>query len=254
MLGAGAGGVAVAARLAKNGFRVTVLEKNASVGGRCSTLHQDGYVRFFNRPEVRFKELTRSQRFDQGPSLLLMPEFFREVFRDLGTTMDQEGIQLRKCEPNYRIWFSDHQSLDMSSAIVQMKREVERFEGVEGFERFLGFLGESGRHYRLACQHALRARFDSVFNMLRPKLLRSLWNLHPFESMYGRASRYFRSEKLRRAFTFASMYLGMSPYDALGTYSLLQYTEFAHGIWYPVGGFQSVCVIFRTSIASTDRS
>jgi len=34
--------------------------------------------------------------------------------------------------------------------------------------------------------------------------------------------------------------MGMSPFDAPGTYSLLQYTELAEGIWYPVGGFHSV--------------
>jgi phytoene desaturase len=32
------------------------------------------------------------------------------------------------------------------------------------------------------------------------------------------------------------MYLGLSPYDAPATYSLLQYTELAEGVWYPKGG------------------
>ena len=45
---------------------------------------------------------------------------------------------------------------------------------------------------------------------------------------------------MRRVFTFASMYMGMSPFDAPGTYSLLQYTELAEGIWYPRGGFHKV--------------
>ena len=43
--GAGAGGVAIAARLAKAGFEVTVFEKNHFTGGRCSLLHHEGYVR-----------------------------------------------------------------------------------------------------------------------------------------------------------------------------------------------------------------
>jgi hypothetical protein len=42
--GAGAGGVATAARLAKAGFKVTVLEKNDFTGGRCSLLHHEGWV------------------------------------------------------------------------------------------------------------------------------------------------------------------------------------------------------------------
>lgn len=34
--------------------------------------------------------------------------------------------------------------------------------------------------------------------------------------------------------------MGMSPFDAPGTYSLLQYTELAEGIWYPKGGFHRI--------------
>lgn len=42
--GAGVGGVSSAARLAKAGFKVTVVEKNDFVGGRCSLLHHEGYI------------------------------------------------------------------------------------------------------------------------------------------------------------------------------------------------------------------
>lgn len=44
VVGAGVGGVATAARLAKAGFKVTVYEKNDFTGGRCSLIHHDGYV------------------------------------------------------------------------------------------------------------------------------------------------------------------------------------------------------------------
>jgi phytoene desaturase (3,4-didehydrolycopene-forming) len=45
IVGAGAGGVAAAARLAAAGLQVTVIEKNDYTGGRCSLIHRDGYVR-----------------------------------------------------------------------------------------------------------------------------------------------------------------------------------------------------------------
>ena len=36
------------------------------------------------------------------------------------------------------------------------------------------------------------------------------------------------------------MYLGPSPFDAPATYSLVQYTELADGVWLPVGGIYRV--------------
>lgn len=72
--GAGVGGVASAARLAKAGFEVTLLEKNSFTGGRCSLIF-DG----------------EGHRFDQGPSLLLLPKLFMETFHELDTSLEAEG-------------------------------------------------------------------------------------------------------------------------------------------------------------------
>ncbi|KAJ5272571.1 Phytoene desaturase [Penicillium angulare] len=138
------------------------------------------------------------------------------------------------------IWFSDHDHLDLSTDISKMKPQIERLEGKDGLQKLFGFLKESGQHYDLSMKHVLSKDFPSILSMLRPEMLISLLSLHPFESMYGRIKRYFESDQLRRAFTFASMYLGMNPFEAPGTYSLLQYTELAHGILYPEGGFVKV--------------
>ena len=145
-----------------------------------------------------------------------------------------------KCEPNYNLWFGDGASFELSTDISRMKTEIEKWEGKDGFERYLGFLQEAHRHYELSVTHVLRRNFTSLLSMARPSFLRHLLELHPFESIYSRASKYFYTERLRRVFTFGSMYMGMSPFDAPGTYSLLQYTELAEGIWYPKGGFHKV--------------
>ena len=242
IVGAGAGGVATAARLAAAGCKVTVLEKNDFSGGRCSLIHRDGFVRLsptsWNHKAIR--ELTAQQRFDQGPSLLLLPRLFHETFRDLGTSLEAEGVNLVKCEPNYNIHFHDDTHFQMSTDLSIMKKEIERFEGKDGFERYLGFLSESHRHYEVSVTFVLKRNFYSLLSMLRLDFLWYLLDLHPFESIFFRASKYFWTDRLRRVFTFASMYMGMSPYDAPGTYSLLQYTELAEGIWYPIGGFWKV--------------
>ncbi|KAK4940414.1 ATP-binding cassette transporter CGR1, partial [Elasticomyces elasticus] len=222
VVGAGVGGVSTAARLAKAGFKVTVLEKNDFTGGRCSLIHKDGY------------------RFDQGPSLLLLPQLFHDTFRDLDTSLSAEGVELRKCEPNYNLWFGDGEKFTLSSDLSVMKSEVEKWEGKDGFERYLSFLQESHRHYEISVREVLRKNFTGLGGMLRWSFLKSLFELHPFESIWSRASEYFWTERLRRVFTFGSMYMGMSPFDAPGTYSLLQYTELAEGIWYPIGGFHRI--------------
>lgn len=181
-----------------------------------------------------------AKRFDQGPSLLLLPEFFKRTFTELGTTLEDEGVHLLKCTPNYNIWFGDGGSFTLSTDLAVMKAEIERYEGKDGYARYLAFLRESHAHYELSVTHVLLQNFTSLASMLRISFLRHLLALHPFESIYGRASKYFWTERLRRVFTFGSMYMGMSPFDAPGTYSLLQYTELAEGIWYPVGGFHKV--------------
>lgn len=184
-----------------------------------------------------------TQRFDQGPSLLLLPGLFEEAFADLDTTMDTEGVPLRKCEPNYNVWFGDGELFRMSTDVAMMKREIEKWEGKDGFARYLAFLQEAHTHYEASVVHVLKKNFLSFAAMVRPSFLLYLRALHPFESIWSRASKYFWSERMRRAFTFASMYMGMSPFDAPGTYSLLQYTELAEGIWYPEGGFHKVRLV-----------
>ena len=145
-----------------------------------------------------------------------------------------------KCEPNYNIWFNDGEMFELSTDNARMKKEVEKWEGKDGFSRYLDFLREAHVHYEVSVTEVLRKNFTSLLSMARPSFLWQLFALHPFESIYSRASEYFWTERLRRVFTFGSMYMGMSPFDAPGTYSLLQYTELAEGIWYPKGGFHRV--------------
>jgi phytoene desaturase (3,4-didehydrolycopene-forming) len=172
--------------------------------------------------------------------LLLLPKLFQETFHDLSTSLPAEGVELLKCEPNYHLWFGDGESFEFSSDTAVMKREIEKWEGKEGFQRYLAWLSEAHAHYEISVTEVLHKNFGSILSFFDRNLLRNLRELHAFESIYSRASRYFYTERLRRAFTFGSMYMGMSPFDAPGTYSLLQYTELAEGIWYPVGGFHAV--------------
>ncbi|KAB5560125.1 hypothetical protein GE09DRAFT_79569 [Coniochaeta sp. 2T2.1] len=223
VIGAGAGGIAAAARLAKAGLDVTVLEKNDFAGGRCSLMHTaDGY------------------RFDQGPSLLLLPNLFRETFHELDSSLESAGVELLRCPTNYDIFFADGERFRSTPDEAVMKREIERWEGKDGFQRYLAWKAEAHDHYEISLARVLRRNFTSIWQMAGPKFVWHGVRLHPLESIWSRTTRYFWTERLRRVFTFATMYMGMSPFEAPSTYSLLQYTELAEGIWYPKGGFQTI--------------
>ncbi|KAI1091955.1 phytoene dehydrogenase [Rostrohypoxylon terebratum] len=222
VIGAGAGGIATAARLAKAGFAVTVLEKNSFTGGRCSLIHESGY------------------RFDQGPSLLLLPKLFHETFEDLDTSLPGEGVELLRCPTNYAVWFADGDKFELTPDLARMKTQIERYEGKDGFKRYLAWLRESHDHYELSVSEVLHRNFTSFWDLTAPRFVWTGLKIHPLHSIWGRASKYFWTERLRRVFTFATMYMGMSPFEAPATYSLLQYSELTEGIWYPRGGFQTV--------------
>jgi phytoene desaturase len=51
---------------------------------------------------------------------------------------------------------------------------------------------------------------------------------------------YFDEPRLKAAFTFQDVYMGLSPYEAPATFSMMSYTELAHGVWYPQGGMYKV--------------
>ncbi|ORY35350.1 hypothetical protein BCR39DRAFT_508926 [Naematelia encephala] len=220
-IGAGVGGVSTAARLAHAGFDVEVYEKNEFSGGRCSLIHHDGY------------------RFDQGPSLLLLRPLFDQIYRDLGTDLE-DHLELLQCNPNYVIHYHDGEKVILSSDRAQLGREVEKWDGQGGAERLEGFLSEASIHGALSYTLVLSKTFPNLLALLRPSFIWNVIKLHPFGSLYGRCARYFKTERMRRAFSFGSMYLGSSPFDSPGTYTLLQWTETCEGIWYPRGGFHKV--------------
>jgi phytoene desaturase len=57
---------------------------------------------------------------------------------------------------------------------------------------------------------------------------------------YRSMSTYFDDPRLKAAFTFQDVYMGLSPFEAPATFSLMPYTELAHGVFYPKGGMYSI--------------
>jgi len=220
VIGAGLGGIAAAARLARNGYQVTVLEKNSMPGGRCGRLVRNGH------------------RFDTGPTLFLMPEVFAETYTALGARME-DHLDLRRIDPTYRVRFEDGLEIALSSDLTAMQQQLEAIEP-GSFHGLLRYLAEGHTHYRLALDRFVGRNFDSLLDYFSPRNLPLLFQLKALAKHYRNAGRYFDDPHLKAAFTFQNMYLGLSPYDAPATYSLLQYAELARGVWFPIGGLYRV--------------
>ena len=216
VIGAGIGGIATAARLAKNGYEVTVLEKEATPGGRCNQIVRDGH------------------RFDIGPTLFLMPEIWEETFASLGEKMS-DHLELTRIDPTYKVHFEDGLQLQLTSDIGKMQTQLEKVEKT-AFTGFLSYIAEGGKHYKVSLEKFVGRNFYNIFEYFSLGNLPLLFQLKALQKHYDNTSRFFKDERLKAAFTFQNMYLGLSPYDAPATYSLLQYTELAEGVWYPKGG------------------
>ncbi len=220
IIGAGLGGIALAARLARRGYRVTVLEKNAAPGGRCSQLVRDGH------------------RFDIGATLFLMPQVFAETYAALGERM-QDHLDLRRIDPTYRLHFNDESQLALTGDLPAMQDQLEAISP-GSFDGLLRYLGEGSLHYHESLDHFCGRNFYNLAEFLSPQNVLRVLRIKGFTKHYANIGRYFSHPRLKAAFTFQNMYLGLSPYDAPATYSLLQYTELADGVWFPMGGIYRV--------------
>src|SRR5512134_3246883 len=216
VIGAGIGGIANAARLAKNGYKVIVLEKEATPGGRANQIVRDGH------------------RFDIGPTLFLMPEIWEETFAALGEEMN-EHLELKRIDPTYKVHFDDGLQLELTSDLGKMQTQLEKVDRT-AFTGFLNYIAEGSKHYKMSVEKFVGRNFYNLFEYFSLKNLPLLFQLKALKKHYANTSRFFKDERLKATFTFQNMYLGLSPYDAPATYSLLQYTELAEGVWYPKGG------------------
>lgn len=220
IIGAGVGGIATAAHLARRGLRVTVLEKNPQPGGRCDRFSRDGH------------------HFDAGPTLFVMPLIYEAEFAALGVRMN-EVLDLQRVDPTYRLVFDNGSQLALTSDLRAMREQLESFQP-GSFDGFLRYLEEGHRHYELAVPGLVNRNFRSAAEFFNPANLPLLYRIKPLEPHYAHMSAYFDDPRLKAAFTFQDVYMGLSPFEAPSTFSMMSYTELAHGAWYPRGGMYSV--------------
>ncbi|WP_295702743.1 phytoene desaturase family protein [Lapillicoccus sp.] len=223
VIGGGFAGLACAALLAREGYEVELLEKNASPGGRAGSWSQDGF------------------RFDTGPSWYLMPEVFDHFFRLLGTTTEDQ-LDLVRLDPAYRVFFQDgSEPVDVRS---DPAAAIALFEGIEpgAGKRLETYLASAREVYDLAVQRFLYTTYQSLLPLLRPDVLRNAVRLSRLliEPMDRFIARSFTDNHLAQILGYPAVFLGTSPDRAPSMYHLMSHLDLADGVLYPQGGITRV--------------
>ncbi|WP_054942313.1 phytoene desaturase family protein [Paenibacillus ihuae] len=218
VVGAGPGGLAAAMLLAAEGYEVEVYEKQKVVGGRSGELRLGEY------------------RFDRGATFLMMPHLLEELFASAGRSL-HSYVSLQELDPLYSLHFGDT-VFRPSTNQDQTAEEIERlFPGNgAGYRRFMA--DEDDKFGRV--MPLLQRPFESPRDYVKKDVLHALPKLHATDTVYNRLSRYFDDERLRYAFTFQAKYLGMSPWECPGTFTILSYLEHRYGLYHPIGGINRV--------------
>ena len=113
IIGAGLGGLSTALELRRRGYEVLVLERHSAVGGKAR-----------ERTELGF-------RWDRGPSIVVMPWVYRELFAASG--LDPEAyLPLVRLDPAFRIILSDGRPLSIPADQAGLADAFAEIDPVDG--------------------------------------------------------------------------------------------------------------------------
>ncbi|MBM01173.1 MAG: hypothetical protein CL762_00415 [Chloroflexi bacterium] len=215
IIGAGLGGICTALRLSKIGYKVSIIEKNESLGGKITSFSSKGY------------------KFDQGPSLITLPDYFDEFFKDIGENIN-EHIELIKLNPMCRYFFDDGNKVDYFSSLDLMKKELDKVG--EDFQNFYNFLSIGAKIYELSDKTFLNFPMGRVPKNIKIGDLIKFPYLRTLMSYKSLVNKTFSSPKIKQIFERYPTYVGSSPENTPGMLFVIPYIEYAFGSWYIKGG------------------
>ncbi|MEO1537549.1 MAG: phytoene desaturase [Pseudomonadota bacterium] len=218
VVGAGLGGLAAAMRLGAKGYRVTVLDRLDGPGGRGSAIVRDGY------------------RFDLGPTIVTVPQVFRELWAACGRDFDADVV-LRALDPFYEIRWPDGSSFKAHQDVERMRAEVARLspEDVAGYDRFLR---DSDARYRFGFEDLGRRSMHKLWDLI--KVLPKFAWLRADRSVAAHAKKRFRDPRLQMAFSFHPLFIGGDPFRVTSMYILVSHLEKEFGVHYAIGGVEAI--------------
>jgi phytoene desaturase len=218
VIGAGFGGLASALRCAARGQSVTVLDRISGPGGRGRE-----FVRITNGLEFKY---------DAGPTVLTAPQLFEELFTLFGEKLS-DHIELMPVAPWYQMRFADGSQLDYGGSTEKIQSEIARFSADDA-KAYPAFLAHSQKLFQKGYEELGSQPFLGAVSML--KALPAMIALRADRSVYSATARYFKDERVRRAFSIQPLLVGGNPFDTTSIYSLIHYLERKWGVWFPRGG------------------
>lgn len=218
IIGAGPGGLTAGMILSKRGYRVSIFEKEAKVGGRNASIELNGYT------------------FDTGPTFLMMTFVLREMFREAGRSLD-DYCKVTPLDPMYKLSFEDY-AVYPSTNREYMKEQIAKL--FPGNERGVDLFHEKEKIRYDKMYPCLKKSYSSIRDMASADLISALPYLSLNKSLLGALSRYFTPEALQICFTFQAKYIGMSPWECPALFAIMPYIEHEFGVDHVEGGLSRI--------------
>ncbi len=205
--------------MAKEGWKVTVIEKNDTPGGRARQLKENGFT------------------FDMGPSFYWMPDVFERYFNQFGKKVS-DYYKLHRLDPSYRIYW-ENGFTDMPADYEALKKVFESIE--PGSARKLDdYLRGAAYKYDVGVNKLVYKPSRSLLEFMDWPTISGVFKLQVFSSISRHIAKYFTNPKLRQIMEFPVLFLGALPQETPALYSLMNFADIKGGTWYPEGGMYAV--------------
>jgi phytoene desaturase len=220
VIGAGLAGLSAAVRLQKLGYQVHLYEKQETPGGKMSQIQKGGFT------------------FDVGPTIVMMPEIYREIFEFCDKDPD-DYIPMEKVEPMLELFFRNEDPLLFSSDLIQLTQTLEAISE-EDAQGYFAFLSDIYKRYLIAREHFITKSFRSFWDFYNPKSLHAGLKLKTFSDAYSSISKFVQDERLRKSLAFQTLYIGVSPYQGPSLYTIIPMIELLYGVHFIKGGMYTL--------------
>jgi len=218
IIGSGFSAMAAACYLAKSGYKVTVYEKNASIGGRARQLKAEGFT------------------FDMGPSWYWMPDVFERFFADFGKKTT-DYYELIKLSPAYRVYYGIDDFIAIADNLPQIVTDFEAIEKGSGAV-LMDFIVEAKSNYDIAIKELVYRPGLSPLELVTLETVKKIDQF--FSNISKDIRKKFKNEKLIHILEFPVLFLGAKPSDTPSFYSFMNYADFGLGTWHPKTGMFDV--------------